>query len=302
MPVQETPAKINLFLVVKEERPDGYHNVESVILPLPGLADRIEIAPLALSTADVSSTNGAPIMIDCDHPDVPTDETNLCAKAVEAFRKETGLVTPLRIHLEKHIPVAAGLGGGSSDAAATLRLLNQLNDNPLPQGALQKIARALGADAPFFLTPRPALATGIGDALTAVPLGIAFDLILISPGFPITARWAYEHWKTASPPHSPPPAQNTLDALVSGTPKTLASSTYNALEFCAFQKFPLLDILAKTMLHAGCLCAHVNGSGPTLFGLCPSNNGQAVRTRLAEQLDPALRVLSLSVSPQSVAS
>src|SRR6218665_3142585 len=145
------PAKLNLSLRVRRKRDDGFHDIETLMVKLPGLAD-----VLTFSEADAFSFK-------CDDPSVPADETNLVVKAVRAFEKATATVCAHSILLEKRVPHGAGLGGGSSDAAITLLALNDIHGNPLSREQLVGIAAILGSDIPFFLTNGAAICTGRGE-------------------------------------------------------------------------------------------------------------------------------------------
>ncbi len=173
------PGKINLWLEVLSKRPDGYHELSTLMLPV-GLFDRLEM-----------ETQAEGIHLECTHPLVPVDERNLARRAAEAFFQRSGWRVGLRIRLEKAIPVGAGMGGGSADAAAVLTFLNGIAPRPLSRIALHELARRLGADVPFFLLRRPALATGIGDRLQTVTGLPQYPLVLIKPPFEVSTAWAY---------------------------------------------------------------------------------------------------------------
>ena len=180
----ETCAKVNLFLRITGKRPDGYHELENIFWPLSWLKDTV--------TVTLKPSGG--ISMECDAPGVPVDQSNLCWKAANAFLDATALPLSPHITLTKRIPVAAGLGGGSSDAAATLLELNKLAGNPLDSSSIHAIATKLGADVPFFLNPMPSLATGIGEILKPVPSQGSCHVFLANPQFPVPASWAYKHW------------------------------------------------------------------------------------------------------------
>ncbi len=251
------PAKVNLFLDVRGRRADGYHEIESVFVPLPSLADRIDIA----------LDRGDGIRLSCAHPDVPDDESNLCWKAADAFACAAQIRPCWTLTLTKSIPVAAGLGGGSSDAAAVLRTLNQVHDHPLSARELHAIARRLGADVPFFLDPCPCRAGGIGEELQPVACAGSLSLVLVNPGFPVSAAWAYRAWDGQDVPAPASASDALLDGLVAGDVTEVAGACYNALEHALLRKFPVLEMIAEFLVANGCACAHVSGSGPTVFGI-----------------------------------
>ena len=260
-----TPGKINLFLDVLAERADGYHEIATVFAPLLPPADLVRVTVL----------DRPGLALDCDHPDLPRDSRNLCWRAAEAFAAATQQPPHWALPLAKAIPVTAGLGGGSSDAAAVLRLLNQAEPNPLPPDRLAGLAAALGADVPFFLDPRPALATGKGELLRPIDCRLPLPLVLINPAFPITAAWAYAHCNRVRRDPAPP-LDRLLAALAAGDLRELAAHTYNALEFAVRRKFPLVEMLLEFMQAEGCLAAHVSGSGPTVYGLCAESDQERI--------------------------
>ena len=174
------PAKVNLYLRVVGRRPDGYHEVVTVMQPLT-LADTLTV-----------TLAGAGISLRCDRPDLPQGEENLVWRAARQFQEETGLTSGVRLRLSKRIPVAAGLGGGSSDAAGTLLALNELAGKPLPPGDLHRLASRLGADVPFFLAREPAVGRGTGTQLSPVTL-LPYWYLLVNPGVPLSTRWVYEN-------------------------------------------------------------------------------------------------------------
>ena len=265
-------AKINLYLDVLRRRPDGYHDIATVFLPLEDPADEIRLSTAAPGVLRVNS----------DHAGVPDGPGNLCWRAAEAFARDTGLAPSWEIAIRKRIPVAAGLGGGSSDAAAVLLALNRRHGEPLSLERLRRLAVGLGADVAFFLAPSPALGEGLGEVLRAVPCRRPLEVVLANPGFPIAAAWAYANrGRVALPPA--PSLEAVLAALADPSPEALAPLTYNALEPAILDKFPLVAMLCRGLVEAGCLCGHVSGSGPTVYGLCPAGQGDAIRARLVER-------------------
>ncbi len=252
----QTCAKINLFLKVLGTRADGYHELETVFLPIPELFDDVTVTP-----SDKPS-----LSISCNMPELETDG-NLCLKAARAFCNQTGLPQAFHVKLIKRIPVAAGLGGGSSDAAATILQLNNYLPKPLSHGELVKLAATVGADIPFFLNPTPSAATGIGDILSPIDVSANLDVLVISPGIPIPVKWAYDHCK-------PQPAV-TLDEFrqtcASASVEDIAKLCHNDLEYAIFDKFPLIAMMRDHLLAKGALCVHVSGSGSSLFAILPPN-------------------------------
>ena len=264
-----TPAKVNLILNVGPLRPeDGRHELQTLFLPVPQLGDDLSIAP---------SPPGAGITVALTGRHVDGDPAdNLAARAVAAFCRAAGIPADWAVTVHKRIPVSGGLGGGSSDAAAALLEMRRLTGR---DPGLHALAASLGADVAFFLDPRPSLATGIGEILSPLPwTPPPHAIVLVYPGLPSPVAWAYRHCAaaTAFQPSWPPKAPRYLAAFAA-----LAS---NDLEQALRVKFPVLSILADTMRQCGALNATVSGSGSSLFGLCPPDQADAVRTRLREAL------------------
>ena len=260
-----TPAKINLFLRVVSRRPDGFHDLENVFVPLWSLGDDVELLP--------ASGDGLELQV-VGADDLPAGENNLCLRAAKAFAAATRLQPQVDIRLTKRIPLSAGLGGGSSDAAAVLKLLNQHCHYPLSPLEMQGLAAELGSDVPFFLEPQPALGLGKGDILTPLPMPTNFALILVTPLFPVPVAWAFQQWTPT--PEQKPSLDAFLTALHSADIQALASSLRNDLEAPLFAKFPLLGMIRRVLLEAGALAVHVSGSGPSLFALSPPEKAQVI--------------------------
>ena len=177
----KSPAKVNLFLEVVGRRPDGYHNLETIFQEID-LCDELRL----------EEAEKGRIKLTTNSKDVPTDRTNLIYRAAEAFFKKTGVDQGVRIHLEKKIPVAAGLGGGSGNAAATLKGLQRLFNISLPDQTFLEISRTLGADVGFFLKGKTALGRGIGDELEPVKTVKPFFIVLVNPKFNLPTPEVYQ--------------------------------------------------------------------------------------------------------------
>ena len=243
------PAKVNLYLRVVGRRPDGYHEVVTVMQPLT-LADTLTV-----------TLAGAGISLRCDRPDLPQGEENLVWRAARQFQEETGLTPAVRLRLSKRIPVAAGLGGGSSDAAGTLLALNELAGKPLSPDQLHHLASRLGADVPFFLAREPAVGRGTGTQLSPVTL-LPYWYLLVNPGVPLSTRWVYENLDLAGLQGQP-----ATEAWDPEHPETWVG---NDLGTVALKRFPELAELLADLSDAGAWCQGISGSGPTLFGLFPT--------------------------------
>jgi 4-diphosphocytidyl-2-C-methyl-D-erythritol kinase len=243
------PAKVNLYLKVLGRRPDGYHELVTVMQPLT-LADELTV-----------SLGGEGIRLECDSPELPGVAENLVWRAARQFQDETGQKLGMLLSLRKRIPVAAGLGGGSSDAAGTLLALNDLTDKPLTQARLQHLASSLGADVPFFLNRKPAVGRGIGTQLSSVAL-LPYWYLLLNPGVPLSTRWVYENLDLAVLPDTP--------EMENWDPEHPETWVHNDLGAVAIKRFPELVGLLNDLRTAGAWTQGISGSGPTLFGLFSS--------------------------------
>ena len=200
------PAKINVYLRIVGRRPDGYHLLDSLMVPI-SLYDEIH---LAVALGEQRATRpGAALVVSCDDPTVPGDETNLAYKAAALVCQEAGLQARICIHLRKRIPAGAGLGGGSSNAATVLKSLNTLLALGWTEAHLCQLGARLGADVPFFIPCRPARIGGIGDIVTTVPPLPARSVVLVVPPFSVSTPWAYRRFDALPPvaPASVPPWQ-----------------------------------------------------------------------------------------------
>ena len=280
-----TCSKVNLSLAVTAKRPDGYHDLDSLFYPFRDPSDEIRLD-------DAPAASG--VTIRCDAPGVPLEpEKNLCGKAVYAYCKAAGMDVPgLVIHLEKHIPVAAGMGGGSADGAAVLRLLQE-RFHALSQEQLESVAFSLGADVPFFLNPRPSHVTGAGEHRVPVDgLPEHLPILLAAPQFPVSAAWAYQHMDLARAIAEPPRTNDLIDALRRRDFESAAQFMRNDLEYALFVKFPLLVLLRDFMLKHGALRAMVSGSGPTILALFRDDAAaHAAHARANSEFDPAIRFI-----------
>ncbi len=280
-----TCSKVNLSLAVTAKRPDGYHALDSLFYPFRDPSDEITIE-------DAPAASG--VTIRCDAPGVPLEpEKNLCGKAVCAYCKAAGMDAPgLVIYLEKHIPVAAGMGGGSADGATVLKLLQE-RFRALSESQLENAAFSLGADVPFFLTPRPSHVTGAGEHHTPVEgLPEHLPLLLAAPQFPVSAAWAYQHMDLQRAISTPPCTNELIDALRRRDYESAAQFMRNDLEHALFIKYSLLGLLRTFLLENGALRVMVSGSGPTILALFRDDAAaQATHARAASEFDPAVRFI-----------
>lgn len=244
------PAKINLFLHVLRKRPDGYHDLASVMQQI-SIYDELEY-----------SLRPEGITLHCPGTDLPTDEKNLIYRAAKAIFNYTGYKAGVEIILNKRIPSAAGLGGGSSDAATTLMALNDLCSLNVSQSELMKIGAKLGADVPFFIFGNLAFATGIGDQLQNLPDLPKINMVLINPAFPLSTKTVYENLNltlTKKKNNYSIPRFYALGDVI--------RELHNDLEVVSLKMYPELNDFKQMLLKEGALGALMSGSGPTLFGL-----------------------------------
>jgi len=259
-------AKVNLALEVLNKRPDGYHEIATVMQAVD-LSDR-----LTLDDADVMEVRST-------SSSVPTDERNLALRAALALREAAGVRRGVRIALDKRIPVAAGLGGGSTDAAAVLLGLNRLWRLRWPVARLVEVATRLGMDVPFFLRGGVAMATGRGEHVRRVAGG-ALALVLVNPKFPASTAEMYGRVTPAMYTDGAR-TREVVTALMSRRPARVAASLYNGLEGAATAAYPQIARMRAALIAAGALGALMSGSGPTVFGVARSyEQARQIRARL----------------------
>ena len=249
--------KINWFLKVTGKRPDGYHTLVTLFQYLPFPSDEIEL--------DFSAPPG--IRVDCGEG-LPRDLDNLAGRAALAYARAAGLEPAWHISIRKQVPAAAGLGGGSADAGAVLRLLSR-HYGRLDEKALLSLAAELGADVPFFLAPGLVKAEGIGEKMTPLSAPERLpELLIVFPGFPVSAKWAYARLAPERiSPADPGVPERLARALAAGDIAKVGELMHNDLEYALLEKFPLLEILREELLGLGAVRVMVAGSGSSLFAL-----------------------------------
>jgi 4-diphosphocytidyl-2-C-methyl-D-erythritol kinase len=258
-----SPCKVNFLLNILGKRPDGFHELETLFHPV-ALADQLTFTKSA-----------AGIHLTCNNPQLPTDSGNLVYRAAESLLTQAKITDGVAIHLEKKVPLAAGLGGGSSNAAQTLLGLNELFGNPLTANDLHPLAAALGSDVPFFLQDRPALGVGRGEQIESLehfPSLVGTYIFLHHPGFGISTAWAYKNLARF------PEALNgrkgrALELVNKLRRSTLAEAAphfYNSLEAPALEKYPILTLFQEHLRENGASVALMSGSGSTTFAIADS--------------------------------
>ena len=264
----DAPAKLNLSLRVFGRRRDGFHKVETLMIPVRDLSDQLHF-----ESADSFE-------LECDAEGVPTDGTNLVTRAVRAFEQEAGVKVGYKIRLEKAIPHGAGLGGGSSDAAATLLGLNALYDEPIEFDKLSKIGASLGSDVPFFFFDEACWCRGRGTDVEAAGIEWNETVVLFKPGFPVSTEQAYKRWKFsrehADIPYGPQEA---------GGVKLM-----NDLERPVYEKHLFLAILKRKLLATeGVTAAMMSGSGSTVFAVLEEGvDAEKLAESVKKETDPEM--------------
>lgn len=247
-------AKINLGLSIVSKRPDGFHNLETIFYPLP-LRDVLEIVP---SADTVFFPAGLAI------PGNPAD--NLVLRAFHLIKKNYPQIGNLKIYLLKAIPMGAGLGGGSSDAAFFLHLINRYYDLHISETDLHAFALALGSDCPFFMQPSPCFASGRGEILEPLVLDLSgFSFLLVHPEIRIGTGWAFSRIRPALP-------NGDLKEIISKPIQYWKNVLLNDFEVPVFEAYPLLEKIKKQLYAAGALYAAMTGSGSTIFGIFAKGN------------------------------
>ncbi len=266
--VLRTSAKVNLALEVLGKRGDGYHEIATVLQAVD-LFDRLKV-----EAADTLSLH-------TDDPDLPTDDGNLVMRAARLLQRAAGIEAGARMQLSKRIPVAAGLGGGSSDAAAALCGLSRLWGLRWAKTRLQELAAELGMDVPFFLGPGRAVARGRGEQLAALPGGGGYALVLVNPRVPLSTREVYGRvpagWRA-----QPAATERMIDALRTRNVEKVAAALTNNLETVVEPVLPVIGRVKAALLAAGALGAIMSGSGPTVFGVARSlDHARQIRSRVS---------------------
>jgi 4-diphosphocytidyl-2-C-methyl-D-erythritol kinase len=247
--VLHTPAKINLCLSVLGKRPDGYHEVEMVMQAV-GLYDEITVRLIESG-----------ITVNCDNSTIPAGEGNIAYRAAREMLDLSGKQSGIAVEIKKNIPVAAGLGGGSSDAAAVLVACNRLLEAGLGRDQLAEIGTRLGMDVPFFLYGPTALAKGRGELLTSLPSPPVFWVLLVNPGFETSTAWVYKNLNFGLTKKGD--CTNIAGLKVS----QIARSLHNDLETVTATAHPVIGEMELSLLDSGALGVCMSGSGPTVFGI-----------------------------------
>jgi len=263
------PGKINLGLRVVGRRPDGYHELESLLAPLD-LGDDVEVAVSEATALEVE------IKLEGASAAVPADATNLAHRAAKAFAEAAGLKCRIELRIEKRLPVGAGLGGGSSDAGAVLRALCDFFPGALDGSRLAELALELGADVPFFLDPRPSMVRGIGERLEALEGLPSLPVLLANPGVALATADVFRTFAAIQPALTKSASDRRIPPLSGATDPgwtftgAAGLSLENDLEPIAIRLCPPIARLQRQIRAAGAQAVGMSGSGATVFGLFES--------------------------------
>jgi 4-diphosphocytidyl-2-C-methyl-D-erythritol kinase len=253
MPAEDAHAKVNLHLHVTGRRADGYHLLDSLVV-FPAIADRLSATPAGSLTLEVTGPFAAAL---ADEPD------NLVLRAARRLAEAHGIRPGAHLVLEKHLPIASGIGGGSADAAAALRLLACLWNVPIPEG----LALSLGADIPVCLAQSPARMQGIGEHLSAAPRLPPFGIVLANPGLAVPTPAVFRQRAAAGTPFTPPAALPEAWPDAAAMAADLATTRNDLAEAAIALCPPIADLLAALAALPGCRLARMSGSGATCFAL-----------------------------------
>lgn len=262
----ESPAKINLRLEILKKREDGYHEVRTIL-------QKISL----FDTLLFSLRKERGISIVTNHPHLPTGKSNLIYQAVQSILKESSYKGGVHIEIEKRIPLGAGLGGGSSNAATTLKALNQLLKVGLSKKGLMEMGLGIGADVPFFFLEGAAIGSGIGERLRRIELpGLWY--VLVYPNFEVSTRWAYQNFVLTKRQF-----HFSLQKLTI-SPEKISQGLRNDLEEVVSKEYPQIGIMKKMLFSCGALSAMMTGSGPTVFGIFPEEKGALEASRKMKKM------------------
>jgi 4-diphosphocytidyl-2-C-methyl-D-erythritol kinase len=294
------PAKINLTLEVFGKRPDGYHELRSLVVPV-SIFDTLAFE-LADNTLEVSCTAAG--LPGDNLPLLPAADDNLALRAGRLLRDVTGCRGGARIEIRKEIPIGGGMGGGSADAAATLKGLNRLWNTGLSLEQLVELGSRLGSDIPAMIHGRAVCMAGRGERTSPVPCrwpaGTEWWVVVVNPGFNVPTRDVYRRFRTGltSPGET---FTNARFALESGDRKLASSSLLNSLEATVFEKYPLLAMLAERLRSAGAAGVLLSGSGASIFAMA-ADHGRAleIEAQIRRETGPWLWTRVAQVLPDGV--
>jgi 4-diphosphocytidyl-2-C-methyl-D-erythritol kinase len=247
--------KINLGLNILHKREDGFHDIATIFYPVQ-LFDALEVIPISNNTVEFTQTG---LLID------GKEEDNLCIKAWHLLKKDFSQLPGVKMHLQKNIPMGAGLGGGSADGAFALKLLNEKFRLDLPTPRLIEYAASLGSDGPFFIINKPCFATGRGEMLEEINIDLsAYTIVLINPGIHVNTGWAF-----AQVPGDLqlPDSYRSLKEIIQQPIASWKDELQNDFEKPIFEKYPGIKKIKEELYAKGAIYASMSGSGSTVFGV-----------------------------------
>jgi 4-diphosphocytidyl-2-C-methyl-D-erythritol kinase len=253
-------AKINLSLDVLRKREDGYHELRTIM------------QSVELHDTVILETGGTGIRVECDSGQVPENADNIAARAAAMIIGRFGIKSGLRIKIIKRIPVAAGMAGGSADAAAVLRGLNLLFSIGLDAAELRDMGRRIGADVPYCVTGGTMLAEGIGERLTPLKPFSGVNLVIVKPDIGVSTAWAFQNLDLSKPVDRPD-TELLAAAVENGDIAAVASNMRNVLESVTIPRYGIVDEAKKRLLELGALGSMMSGSGPSVFGMFADRDG-----------------------------
>ncbi|SHI52109.1 4-(cytidine 5'-diphospho)-2-C-methyl-D-erythritol kinase [Lutispora thermophila] len=253
--IQKAPAKINLAIDVLSKRPDGFHDVK-MIMQSVALYDVISLKPV----------HGGRITVTSNSKNIPTDGKNIVYKTAEYIRHKYNVKSGVEIHIEKNIPISAGLAGGSTDAAAVLKLLDKAWNLKLTKTEMLEAAKKLGSDVPFCITGGTALAEGLGEKLTNLKSMPECYILLAKPDMDISTKEVYEGIDLEEITRRPD-IDAIIEAINEGNLNKIGDNLWNVLEYVTIKKCPLIKDIKEKLMEYGALGSVMSGSGPTVFGL-----------------------------------
>ena len=267
--IEKAYAKINLHLDVTGLRPDGYHSVTTVMQSL-SLCD-------VLTISDIKITDKTSFSLSCNKEGVPCDESNLAIRAARLFCKRVGISLSAHIDIEKNIPMAAGMAGGSTDGAAVLRGLNKATDEPLSTEELCELGSKLGADLPFCIVGGTRYADGRGDILRDFPKMPDCSILVVCEGEGVSTPWGYRLLDTtynnfSDGAYTPKDVSALQNALTKGDIYAVANNIYNIFEAPVLAHRPVAAKVKEILAASGAIGAMMSGSGPSVFGIFDSDN------------------------------
>lgn len=249
-------AKINFFLKIGTKLGSGYHKIQSVMQKIE-LSDGISIEPI----------NEDKIVVECTNKELE-NENNLAYKAALLLKKKFKVSHGVRIFIEKNIPIEAGLGGGSSDAATALMNLNKLWGLKLQEKQLIELASHISADVPFFIGENAALVEGVGNKIKRIKKSFSINIVLINPGFRVSTKWAYSSFDKQKPKtKTKTDIKSLIKAIEKKDIKGIANNLHNDFEPIIMKKYKIINEIKNNLLRNDALNACVSGSGPTVFGI-----------------------------------